>query len=510
MKQPIVTTKLGKVRGYEDNGVSVFKGIPYAEAERFHSPHPPKAWDSVLDATSYGFVCPVSLHSKPKGELTVPHRYWVMNEDCLNLNIWTPSCDDHKRPVLVWLHGGGYEAGSAIEQPAYEGDSLCRLGQIVVVSVNHRLNVLGYCDLSGYGAEYENSANAGTEDLVAALQWIRENIEVFGGDPGSVTLMGQSGGGAKVSVLLQTPAAQGLFHRGINMSGVLGPVLADAKGDGRELAETLMKELNVQTVKELEKVPAEMLVDAYYRIRPALEKAGKYAGSRPKKNAFYLGMPDVNPPCAGTNQIPMLIGSVFGEFGASSAAGFDKSSLSYEDGRRMVTAALGEDTAAELLPLFAEAYPERNPVDALVLDCIFRLPTKALIRQRSAMNRCTWSYLFNMDMPLDGGRAPWHCSDIPFAFHNTDLAPVARNAEHAKLVEKQVSESIIAFVKTGNPNNPSIPEWPCSTETVDNTMTFDENTHLRANHDAKLMACMMKNYKFIIARMMKNLGSVQH
>ena len=227
-------------------------GIPYAKARRFHAPEPVEPWEGTFQATSFGYVCPLLELPKPEGELLVPHRYWVMNEDCLNLNIWTPGLDGKRRPVMVWLHGGGFFAGSAIEHIAYEGENMCRFGQVVVVSVNHRLNVLGYCDLSDFGEEYANSGNAGTDDLVAALRWLRDNIERFGGDPDNVTVFGQSGGGAKVTTLLQTPAADGLFAKGIIMSGVIGPVLGDAVGSGKRLGEMLMEELKVEDVKALE------------------------------------------------------------------------------------------------------------------------------------------------------------------------------------------------------------------------------------------------------------------
>ena len=190
-----------------------FKGIPYAKARRFHAPEPVERWDGILEATSYGYVCPLLELPKPYGELNIPHRYWIMNEECQNLNVWTPACDGEKRPVMVWLHGGGFEAGSAIENIAYEGENMCRIGQVVVVSINHRLNLLGYFDLSAYGSEYANSGNAGTDDIIMALQWIQDNIANFGGDPENVTLFGQSGGGAKITTLLQTPKADGLFAK---------------------------------------------------------------------------------------------------------------------------------------------------------------------------------------------------------------------------------------------------------------------------------------------------------
>ena len=179
----IVKTSKGLVKGYEQKGLSIFKGIPYAKAKRFHAPEPVEKWEGVFDAASYGFVCPLLSNERPSGELYVPHRYWPMDEDCLNLNVWTPGLDDGKRPVLVWLHGGGYEAGSSIEQAAYDGANMTRLGDAVVVSVNHRLNILGYFDLSDFGEEYINSANAGTDDIIAALQWVHDNIASFGGNP---------------------------------------------------------------------------------------------------------------------------------------------------------------------------------------------------------------------------------------------------------------------------------------------------------------------------------------
>lgn len=187
-----------------------------------------KPWDGVKEVQSYGYVSPLLHPEQPggNGEMMVPHMYWQEKEDCQNLNIWTPSIrDGRKRPVMVWLHGGGFSAGSSIEQLAYDGENLSRAGDVVVVSVNHRLNVLGYLDLSPFGEKYRDSANAGNLDLIAALEWIRDNIEGFGGDPENVTLFGQSGGGVKVWSLLQMPEADGLFHKGIIESGVVDPDL---------------------------------------------------------------------------------------------------------------------------------------------------------------------------------------------------------------------------------------------------------------------------------------------
>ena len=179
---PVVQTKAGQLKGYQLDGVYIFKGIPYAKAERFQMPEPVDEWEGVREACSYGFVCPLLTQDTPKSELMVAHRYWPQDENCLNLNIWTKSLSaEAKKPVMVWLHGGGYVAGSSIEQIAYDGFSMCDKGDVVVVSINHRLNILGFLDLSPFGEKYQNSANAGLADIVASLQWIQENIAAFGG-----------------------------------------------------------------------------------------------------------------------------------------------------------------------------------------------------------------------------------------------------------------------------------------------------------------------------------------
>ena len=218
---PIVTTKAGKLRGFVVDGTYTFHGIRYAVAKRFHQPEPVPAWEGVKDALAYGYVCPLLEQDEPSNEVMIPHRYWPMDENCQYLNIWTQSLDENaKKPVMVWLHGGGYFAGSSIEQVAYEGDALAAYGDVVVVTVNHRLNILGYLDLSDYGEEYANSGIVGMEDIVMALKWVRDNIDQFGGDPDNVTIMGESGGGAKVRALLQMSSADGLYHRAIIQSGI--------------------------------------------------------------------------------------------------------------------------------------------------------------------------------------------------------------------------------------------------------------------------------------------------
>ena len=218
---PEVQIQGGKLRGFRDGKTFSFLGVPYAQAERFGMPQPVAPWSDAKSAQAFGPVCPVPP-SPLVGldEFVFPHRYWVENENCQVLNIWTQSVEPGvRKPVMVWMHGGGFTNGSSIESYAYDGKSLSEFGDVVVVSINHRLNILGTLDLSAYGPEYANSRNTGMSDIVAALQWVHDNIEMFGGDPGNVTVFGQSGGGAKVTRLMYMPAAKDLFHKVICQSG---------------------------------------------------------------------------------------------------------------------------------------------------------------------------------------------------------------------------------------------------------------------------------------------------
>ena len=510
----VVQTEQGKVRGYEHDGLQIFKGIPYATAERFHAPQPVEPRDGIFDACSYGYVCPLLTNDPPRGELYVPHRFWPMDENCLNLNVWTPGTDDKKRPVLVWLHGGGYEAGSAIEHIAYDGANLSRCGDTVVVSINHRLNILGYFDLSDFGGEYANSGNAGGDDIIAALRWVKANIAAFGGDPENVTVFGQSGGGAKVTTLLQSPAADGLYAKGFVMSGVIGPVLADATGSGKELAEAVMRELGIHSVKELEKTDYAAFARAYLKVRPALQKAGKYTGGTPHPNAFYLGDPLLRGFRKETAQIPLLVGSVFGEFTSFAPLPYDRENLSEDTQEGMIRKALGEEIANALIPLFREAYPERKTIDLLRLDFVFRAPEIRYIRERSRLNSSTWSYLFNQGQPIDGGNTPWHCCDIPYFFRNIDLVEYPHGDQSepdlAYRLQDEAFGSLLAFARTDNPKNAAVPEWPACRPGREAVLVIDRNTRVKENYDHRLQEACVRSAEEIIRRMSGNAGDIQH
>lgn len=275
----VAETEAGKVSGYIDNGVYIYKGIPYATAERFMPPVPVEKWEGVRSSRAYGPTCPQAERAGWRSDEIAFAFDWddgYPGEDCLRVNIWTKGLDkQQKRPVMVWLHGGGYSAGSGQELPGYDGANLARKGDVVVVTLNHRLNVLGFLDLSAYGEKYAQSGNVGLLDLVAALKWVHNNIANFGGDPDNVTIFGQSGGGGKVSTLLATPAAKGLFHKAIVQSGSMLRTMESSysRRIGAATVEILgLKSHNIDQIKE---VPYKELLAAGEKAVAQVKKKSK-------------------------------------------------------------------------------------------------------------------------------------------------------------------------------------------------------------------------------------------
>src|ERR1700744_5917031 len=283
----VTNTESGKVRGYMHNGIYTFKGIPYAKADRFMAPEKPTPWKDVRSSMSYGPVCPTDATTTVNDVFEFPfnHDLGYNNEHCQVLNVWTSKLNDgKKRPVMVWFHGGGFTAGSSIELPSYDGENLARKGDVVLVSVNHRLNILGFLDLSAYGDKYKGSANAGLLDLQMALQWVHDNIDQFGGDPDNVTIFGQSGGVGKVTCLMISPMARGLFQKVIVESGSYITSFTEKSVSQRVAAATL-EELHIPADKgdSIQKIPYDVLNEAgkkaMRKVAGELRKEGKPANT---------------------------------------------------------------------------------------------------------------------------------------------------------------------------------------------------------------------------------------
>ena len=492
LTEPVVQTQWGKIRGFLYDGIYTFHGIRYAKAKRFLPPQPLKPWEGVKDALSYGFVCPTLSQPRPTGEVLTPHRFWPSSENCQYLNVWSSSLDPKaKKPVMVWFHGGGFSDGSSIEQCSYDGANLARLGDVVSVTVNHRLNVFGFLDLSSFGEKYANSGNAGIADLVAALQWVHENIEQFGGDPDNVTIFGQSGGGGKVTSVGQSPSADGLYHRAIIMSGVMSGGMLSSQISGHDLGLAILEELvpGSDDISLLEQAPTSKFIEAVNKATEKLAKEGKRVGWAPVANDWYLGDPLEVGFTPYHRTVPTMVGTVLGEF-FMVAQGEDKESLSPEQRRAVLEKTYGENTD-RLIAEFEKAYPGKNIVYANYVDTMFRPGTLNYLRRKAAESTApTYSYLFAPCFPYAGGTAATHCSDIGYAFHNADLVPATQIEGVTPRLEEQYFTAYVQFAKTGNPNNPTIPEWHPSTEQDLYTMVFDEKTEERVNHDDALQALL--------------------
>ena len=331
-KASTVQTVSGPVAGYIDDGVYIYKGIPYAKAARFMPAEDPDPWAEVRPSRAYGPTCPQDKRGGWYDDNQAFAMHWddgFPDEDCLRVNIWTSGIKDGgKRPVMVWLHGGGFRAGSGQEQIGYDGTNLARDHGVVVVSLNHRLNVLGFLDLSAYGARYAHSGNVGMMDIVKALQWVRDNIAQFGGDPANVTIFGQSGGGGKVSTLMAMPSARGLFNKAIVQSGSITQLMEPkfSRRIGAKTVEAL--HLNPSRIAEIEKVPYEQLLEAYNGAIAAVREEAQQDGAFPENilNAILFGQvpvvdgeiipaqPASAEALALSKDIPVIIGTTYHEF----------------------------------------------------------------------------------------------------------------------------------------------------------------------------------------------------
>ncbi len=486
---PIASTKDGLLHGYEWDGVLYFMGIRYAVAKRFHMPEPVEPWEGIRMASTPGPTAPVFEQGVPASDFYVPHRYWPTDENCQYLNVWTKSLDPSaKKPVMVWIHGGGFSSGSAMEGVSYDCDDLARVGDVVTVSVNHRLNLLGYFDLSSFGEEYKNSVNAGIADLVEALRWIRRNIAAFGGDPDNVMIFGQSGGGGKIITLLQTPAADGLYHKAAIISGA-----ANLGGTGdldhRALALQMLKELNFREdqVRELEDVPYDILMEA-------CKRAGKALGVRPnwgpRKNDYYLGYPTLYGFSEYAKTVPVIVGTALGEF---NAYGPKIPSWIPEEEKREKLNALYQGHADEVIEAFHSVYPGKDVAVISQLDtAIFRQGAQEFLDQRlkDCPNTPTWAYLFGLVFSINDGTPCWHSGDIPFFTHTTSRIPNANFEGLDGRLEADASGSMLSFARNNDPNHDGMPFWPAYDPEDEATMIFDVRSHVVPHGDKALRDAM--------------------
>lgn len=494
----VVSTKYGKVRGYIDNGVFAFRGIPYAQAERFMPPKAPDKWDGVRQTTIYG---PQAMQSKAqnwKGQSDENFGFQFciepMNEkECFVLNVWSNGINDgKKRPVWVWIHGGGFSSGSANQLPFFDGRSMAKKGDIVVVTVNHRLNTLGYLDLRGLGGRYSESVNLGMQDLVAALQWVHDNIANFGGDPNTVTIDGQSGGGAKVSTLMAMPSAAGLFHRAIVQSGSSLTV-----GDGqasKAFGLAFIKALGI-TPGEADKLndfTYEELVAASRKATTIMTELGQAptgrGGEGPTLDGKYIVQHPFDPtPADFSKNVPMLIGSNLNESGYRNRQLITPQTM--DQVKATLTERYGSENADKYIAAYKKAYPNDNKPQHILTTSV---RTRAL--QQAAVKNAqggapAYVYLFEWQSPVnDGSLGAAHGMELPFMFNNIALArTLTGGGKDAYALADKISSAWISFVKTGNPNCKVLPKWEAYSPQKGATMIFDNKCVVRYNFDKQLI-----------------------
>jgi para-nitrobenzyl esterase len=501
----VADTAYGKVRGYVLRGIHHFLGMPYGAdtsgANRFMPPRKPKPWPDVFAALWWGNSAPQNMENRYANRYASFRDRWNyddVSEDCLRINVVTPAINDgRKRAVMFWIHGGGFSSGNAIEQDGYNGESFARLGDVVFCSINHRLGPLGFTNLGGVGGEkFAASGNVGMLDIVAALEWVRDNIARFGGDPANVTIMGQSGGGAKVCALTAMPSAKGLFHKAVVLSG------ASLKMGERDYAEKLgssvLKEagLTPADLGKLQEMPWKdyLALATKAQQKLAAESAGPGAGLRRGYNPFVDGevMPQhpYSPAAAPTAaSIPMIICSTFHEQSASWAdSTLESITMDQVVERLKQRAGFGAgfgEKAREVVEAYARAFPGKKPIEIWSLASSNRQSVVALADAKAAQPSPVYVAWFGWQPPLFDGRIrAFHCVDICFWYYNTDLMlSHTGGGARPRTLSARMAGHLLQFMRTGDPNAKGLTPWARYTPARGETMILDDVCEVKNDPD---------------------------
>ena len=508
-RSAVAKTQYGKVRGYLDGGVFTFKGVPYrqntAGANRWLPAKPPTPWDGEYPALIYGPNCPQTLHDWTSNEQVFLQDWddgW-QSEDMLKLNIWTPSLSG-SRPVMFYIHGGGFQFGSSYELPSHEGAQMARHHDVVQISVNHRLNSLGFLDVSEIGgSDYEDSVSVGMYDLVAALKWVQENVANFGGDPNKVMIYGQSGGGGKVATLMGMPSAKGLFHRAAIQSG--GSFAAD-KQEAKEFARMLVKQLGIGSndIGALQRLDWPTLNAACDATQAKMPPTPGPFGPRPgpprrfwmptvdgriiTENTFQNSAPEIS------KDVPLMIGSVSEEGNSM------RSRPTEEQWRAGLIKTYGETKGKALADAMRKAHPEKS-VRTLSYMCGGGGILNALSIRNSVTHIATlkhnlhaapvFTYYFSWQSPMLEDAGAWHTADLQFCFDNTKRCEQGTgNTPEAQALAKKMASAWANFARTGNPSQPGL-EWQPFEPTSGNTMVWDNNCRMENDPEGELRKILL-------------------
>lgn len=471
MRTAIVESAYGRLQGEQTNGVFTWKGIPYAKPPvgslRFRAPERPDSWEGIRDATSFSPVAPQSQREIME---FFGNDISNMSEDCLYLNVWSPGADDKKRPVMVWIHGGAFVSGSG-SSSWYDGASFAAQGDVVVVTINYRLGILGFLHLGEIGGnEYATSGNCGIQDQVAALQWVQENIAAFGGDPNNVTIFGESAGAMSIGVLLGFPSAQGLFHKAILQSGAAANVHPSEKAT--KIAGHLLAALQVEptNLSKLEELPVEQLIQASDLVPPMSLGPVIDGISLPRH-------PEEGIADGSAKDVTILIGTNKDEYNIFSAFAPE-----WKNADEAKVTNFFEKTFGPLVPLISSYLGGNQPLsqelyNKLLTMSIFTYPAQKLTELQVKQGAPVWMYRFDWETPVFGGALKsTHALEIPFVFNTLDT-PNTENftgsSPERQLVAEQMHQAWINFARNGNPNSESLREWPQYNLNDRSTMIFN-------------------------------------
>ena len=479
----IVETAAGKVRGITQGKVNAFKGVPYGASTagnmRFMPPVKPQRWTGVREAFDLGHRSPQNAAGLIP-EVAAVDRGEPMGEDCLCLNVWTPSVGNgHKRPVMVWLHGGGFSTGSG-GFTIYDGGNLAAKHDVVTLTVNHRLNAFGYLHLADVGGEkYANSSNVGMLDIVLALEWVRDNISAFGGDPSNVTIFGQSGGGRKVSTLMAMPSAKGLFHRAIVESG------ASVRGVPRDAAnkstEAFMAKLGLKSeqIEQLQKLPMEQILAGMAGGGPAGNSGFRM---EPVVDGHTLPAHPFDPAASEISEnIPLLIGSTQTEAGFFPGTLLDPIDEPTMQARVKQSLRSDDAGADQVIAAYRKDQPNISNIDLalqVASDMFAWNSSLTEAERKAALGKApAYMYYFTWKSPVRNGKLKaFHTLEIPFIFENVDVGEsMTGTGQDRYALEEKMSSAWVAFARTGNPSHRGLPNWPAYNTNQRATMFFDND-----------------------------------
>jgi len=482
----VASTEHGKVRGFILRGIHTYLGIPYGAdtsgKNRFMPPQKPGPWKDVKPAVWWGNTAPQIMEKRYSNVYAsfVDHwNYDDVSEDCLKINVWTPSLEAQKRPVLVWLHGGGFVNGNGIEQDGYHGENIARLGNVVFCSLNHRLGALGYSHLKAAGG-HAASGNVGNLDMVLALEWVKNNIANFGGDPNNVTIMGQSGGGSKVTTLMNMPSAKGLFHKAVVLSG--GSLAGVNKEYAEKLGQKVMEEAGLKQgeFEKLQQIPWRQYIDIADRAVAKMADEAKRlniarGGFSPVADGEYLSDKPFFEANHFSADIPLMICSTFNEQ-SPSRTDATLESVSLAEVKEKIKTRFG-DKSSEIVEAYAKTFPKARPIDLWTMIISNRKNAVAIADAKTAQKKApVYIAWFGWQPPLfDNRMRAFHCSDICFWFYNTDLMIThTGGGKRPRALSDTMSKSLLGFMKTGNPNGGGLPAWKAYTTQNGETMILDD------------------------------------